>query len=84
MPRRFAWAPADGASGYHVEFFLGKSLVFAADTKGPQITIPAKWKFDRREHRFEPVAYRWYVWPIVLGKRTSRAVVQARLVVRDR
>jgi hypothetical protein len=83
-PRRFAWAPAEGATGYHVELFRGKSLVFAADTIGPKITVPAKWTFDGSEHQLEPGAYRWYVWPIVSGKRTTRAVVQARLVVRDR
>jgi hypothetical protein len=83
-PRRFAWAPADGASGYHVELFRGPSRVFAADTTRPQITIPAKWTFDGRQHRLEAVAYRWYVWPIVSGRRASKAVVQARLVVRDR
>jgi hypothetical protein len=83
-PQRLAWAPVARSSGYHVELFRGNSLVFATDTRSPTVTIPAKWSFDRREHVFEPVAYRWYVWPIVSGKRTTRAVVQARLVVRDR
>jgi hypothetical protein len=30
--RRFVWAPAPGATGYHVEFFRGSGLVFEADT----------------------------------------------------
>ena len=38
--RRFAWAPVAGATGYHVKFFRSDSLVFAADTTGPAITIP--------------------------------------------
>jgi hypothetical protein len=82
--RRFAWAPVPDASGYLVELFRGNSLVFAAKTARPAITIPAKWNFDRRVHRWEPLAYRWYVWSTVAGKRTTRAVVQARLVVQDR
>jgi hypothetical protein len=83
-PRRFAWAPTEGASGYHVELFRGTSRVFAEDTRRPEIVIPAKWTLGGRQYRLEPVAYRWYVWPVVSGRRTSRAVVQARLVVRDR
>lgn len=82
--RRFVWAPVEGASGYHVELFRKNSLVFAADTNRPEVTVSAKWKFRGSEHRWEAVAYRWYVWSIVSGKRTTRAVVQARLVVRDR
>jgi hypothetical protein len=82
--RRFVWAPVEGASGYHIELFRRNSLVFAANTIPPEVTVPAKWKFRGSEHRWEAVAYRWYVWSIVSGKRTTRAVVQARLVVRDR
>jgi hypothetical protein len=82
--RQFAWAPTDGASGYHMKLFQGNTLVFAADTVRPEITIPAKWNFNRRVFRFDSLEYRWYVWPIVSGKRTSQAVVQARLVVEDR
>jgi hypothetical protein len=82
--RRFVWAPIVGATGYHVELFDENSLVFAADTKQPEFSIPAKWKFDRREVSEGPLAYRWFVWPIVSGKRSSKAVVQATVVVRDR
>jgi hypothetical protein len=84
IPRLFAWAPADGASGYHVELFRGGSRVFAADTSRPQITIPAVWTQGGRRYRLEAVGYRWYVWPIVSGQRASQAIVQATLVVRDR
>jgi hypothetical protein len=77
-------SPTEGASGYHVELFRGTSRVFAEDTKRPEIVIPAKWTLGGRKFRLEPVAYRWYVWPVVSGRRASRAVVQARLVVRDR
>ncbi len=32
-PQRFAWAPTAGASGYHVELFLGSSRVFDEPTR---------------------------------------------------
>jgi len=82
--QRFAWAPTPGASAYHVELFRGPSKVFEADTKHPAMTIPARWVFDRRRQSLEPGTYRWYVWPLVLGKRASRAIVQSSLVVPTR
>jgi hypothetical protein len=82
--RRFVWAPVEDAAGYHVELFLGGARVFARNTTGAAIEIPAKWRFDGRPHELEAVAYDWYVWPIVAGKRSPTAVVQATLVVRDR
>ena len=83
-PQRFAWAPVAGASGYHVELFQAGTRVFGTDTTGPSLTIPARWTFGGRRYRLRAVEYRWYVWPIVSGTRSSKAVVQARLVVRDR
>ena len=84
MARRFVWAPVEDATGYHVELFLAGARVFANDTPGAEIEIPAKWRFDGRRHELEAVAYDWYVWPVVAGKRSPTAVVQATLVVRDR
>lgn len=80
-PRRFAWAPAANAVGYHVELFRGPSRVFAADTTRAQITIPARWRLDGRTYRLRPGEYRWYVWPVVAGRRGSQAIVRARLAV---
>jgi len=80
--RRFAWAPIDNASGYHVEFFRGPLRVLARNTSESQITIPAHWRVDRRRESFVPGDYRWYVWPIMSGQRASRAIVQAELAVR--
>ena len=82
--RRFAWAPVAGATGYHVKFFRRDSLVFAADTTGPGITIPAQRGFAERLHSLGSQEYRWYVWPIVAGRRAAEAVVQAKFVVSDR
>jgi hypothetical protein len=83
-PQRFAWAPVTGAGGYHVELHRDGSRVFAADTTRPAVTIPPSWTYAGRRYRLEAVEYRWYVWPIVSGRRTPKAVVQARLVVRNR
>ena len=83
-PQRFAWAPAPGASAYHLELFRGSSKVFEAETKRPAVTIPARWTFDQRKQSLEPGDYRWYVWPLVSGRRAARAIVQARLAVPPR
>ena len=78
---KFAWAPVANASGYHVELFRAGSRIFATNTSRPETPIPASWTFDGRRYRLEPAEYRWYVWPIVSGKRVAQAVVQAKLVV---
>ena len=80
-PQRFAWAPTAGASAYHVELFRGSSKVFEADTKRPDLTVPARWVFGQRSQSLEPGDYRWYVWPVIGGRRAVRAIVQAKLVV---
>jgi hypothetical protein len=79
--RRFAWAPAPGASGYHVEFFRGSVRAFSADTTGPELTVPARWKDAGKTRRLAAGEYRWYVWPVVSGTRASSAIVRATLVV---
>jgi hypothetical protein len=79
--RRFAWAPVAGSTGYHVELFRGSALVFRDETTKPEIVIRNRWRLDGRLRRLEPGSYRWYVWPLVNGRRTASAIVQARLVV---
>jgi len=79
--RRFAWAPVTGASGYHVEFFRGSARVFADETTDPLLTVPAKWTLDGSKRALWPGTYRWYVWPIVEGRRQPHAVVQATLSI---
>ena len=80
-PQRFAWAPTPSASAYHVELFRGSSKVFEGETKRPAMTIPSRWTFDQRRHSLEPGNYRWYVWPLVSGRRAATAIVQAKLTV---
>lgn len=80
-PRRFVWAPTVQASGYDVAIFRGSSLVFSARTTRPEVSLPASWMRGGRRQTFEPGAYRWYVWPVVSGRRASAAIVQAKLVV---
>ena len=79
-PRRFAWAPTS-SSGYHIELFRGSAIVFSEDTSAPQVTIPARWRYGGQRRSFAPGEYRWYVWPVVSGRRASQAIVQAKLVV---
>jgi hypothetical protein len=81
--RRFAWAPAPGAAGYHIEFFRGAMLAFSANTTKPQLTVPARWTEAKNSHSLISGEYRWYVWPVNSGgTRSSQAIVQATLVVR--
>jgi len=79
--RRFAWAPADGASGYRFELFRGSSRIFTAETSRPELLLPANWRVAGKRQTLRAGAYRWYVWPLVAGARSSAAIVQASLVV---
>ena len=83
-PHRFAWAPRPGASGYDVELFKRRELVFRATTSKPEIVIPRGWRLNGRTRRLEPGSYRWYVWSRIAGKRESTATVQATFVVPTR
>jgi hypothetical protein len=80
--RRFAWAPSPGVSGYHVELFRGATLIFSSDTKRAEVVVPRTWRFGGRAERLSPGGYRWYVWPVVSGRRASQAIVQAKLDIR--
>lgn len=79
--RRFAWAPTARASGYYIEFFRGGTRVYARESTRPTIEIPARWRYEGVERSFRPGTYRWYVWPVVGGQRTTRAVVQTTLSI---
>lgn len=82
-PRRFAWAPTQGASGYHVELFRREARIYAADTKEPQIAVPTHWTLKGHRYALTAGEYRWFVWPVVSGLRASSATVQATLTVSD-
>ena len=79
--RRFAWAPTQGASAYHVELFRHDARIFAADTKQPQLAIPARWQMNGRQQKLSAGEYRWLVWPVVSGRRTPSATVQTTLTI---
>jgi hypothetical protein len=79
--RRFAWAPTAGASGYHVEIYQGAERIFVGTTRRPQITVPKTWRQGETSKALRAGEYRWYVWPVVSGRRSSRAVVQASLSI---
>lgn len=79
--RRFAWAPVDGAVGYHVELFRGNDRVLARDTKEPVLELAPSWRYQGRTVTLKPGEYRWYVWPVTSSGRGTEAVVQAKLTV---
>jgi hypothetical protein len=79
--RRFAWAPVDGAVGYHVELFHGNDRVLARDTKEPVLELAPSWSYQGRTVTLTPGEYRWYVWPVTASGRGAEAVVQAKLTV---
>jgi hypothetical protein len=81
VPRTFAWAPVDRASGYRFELFRESSLVLRRDTRAPRLSVPTRWTFGGKERRLSRGTYRWYVWAVVDGKRGSSAIVQAALQV---
>jgi hypothetical protein len=82
VPYRFAWAPVAGASAYHVEFFRGTVRVFSGNVTRPELTIPARRRHDGTKRSLLPGEYRWYVWPVISGRRASQAVVGAKLTLR--
>jgi len=79
--RSFAWAPTPNASGYRVEFFRGPTRVYAKDTASPELTVPANWTYEGVAQSLRPGLYRWYVWPVIAGRRESRAVVQTTVSI---
>jgi hypothetical protein len=80
----FAWAPVEGATGYHVELFSGSSLVFETETRSAHMVVPRSWKYRGKRHRLSAGEYRWLVWAKDGRLRRSQAVVQALLVVSAR
>lgn len=77
--RRFAWAPVDGATGYHVELFRGADRVLAQETKEPVLELGSSWRYQGKTVQLTPGTYRWYVWPVTKSGRATEAVVQAKL-----
>ena len=80
-PRRFAWAPVAGAIGYHVELFKGADRVLEKETTEPVLELGSTWRYAGRTNRLTSGSYRWYVWPVTKGGRSTQAVVQATLDV---
>jgi hypothetical protein len=80
-PRRFAWAPVDGAVGYRVELFRGDDQVLVARTQVPAYELAPHWRHSGRDESLTSGSYRWYVWPVLSDGPADTAVVQARLTV---
>jgi hypothetical protein len=67
-----------------VELFKDSNRVFSGETTKSQVTIPARWHDGKQARSLEPGTYRWVVWPIVSGTRSSRAIVQSNVVIPSR
>ncbi len=80
-PRRFAWAPVDGAVAYRIELFRGTKQVLEERTKDPAYELVSPWRHAGRSERLTSGSYRWYVWPVFSTGAAANAVVQAKLVV---
>lgn len=80
-PRRFAWAPVDGAVGYRLELFRGDRQVFETRTKQPVYELSTRWRHNGQTETLTTGEYRWYVWPLLANGQSGAAVVQARLTV---
>lgn len=81
-PRRFAWAPVSGATGYRVEFFRDADLIYSVEVRRPHLELASSWTFRGQSYRLRAGRYRWYVWPVRSGRRDTQATVQADLLVR--
>jgi hypothetical protein len=80
-PRRFAWAPVDGAVGYRLELFRGNEQVLVARTQVPAYELAPHWRHRGHDESLTSGGYRWYVWPVLPDGPADTAVVQARLTV---
>jgi hypothetical protein len=80
--RRFVWAQDATASAYRFELFRGRKLILRRDTEAPYLQVPASWRSSGKTFALAPGSYRWYVWPIVDGRRSVQAIVQAALDIR--
>jgi hypothetical protein len=80
-PKRFAWAPVDGAVGYRFELFRGNKQVLEVRTKTPAYELARRWRHAGRAETLTKGEYRWFVWPLLPSGPAAAAVVQARLSV---
>ena len=80
-PKRFAWAPVDGAVGYRFELFRGDKQVLEVRTTTPAYELESSWRHGGKTETLTPGGYKWYVWPIFSSGPAAAAVVQARLSV---
>ena len=80
-PRQLAWAPVPDAEAYHVELYRDNTRIFAAETQRAVVTVPVRWTLNGKARTLAPGELRWYVWPLVDGRRSTTAIVQATLTI---
>ena len=79
--RAFGWPPVAHANSYLVDFYKGRTKIYAARRSKPTLTLPPQWTFRRHRYRLSPGRYRWRVRAILAGRR-EKVVVRATLQVR--
>ncbi len=81
VPRRLAWAPTPNAEGYHVELYRDNTRIFVAESPRAAVVVPVRWTLNGESRTLRPGELRWYVWPVVGGRRSTSAIVQATLTI---
>jgi hypothetical protein len=81
VPRRLAWAPTRNAEGYHVELYRDNTRIFVAESPRAAVVVPVRWTLNGKSRTLQPGELRWYVWPVVGGRRSTSAIVQATLTI---
>jgi hypothetical protein len=81
--RSFAWAPASGATAYHVEIRRGNRIVYSTRTRTTHISVRLR-TVVQKAAPLRPGTYRWYVWPLLGHERRRGAAVVATTFVVER
>jgi hypothetical protein len=63
------WDAVRGAGYYHVQLFRGAKRILGAWPSGPELALPAAWRWAGHRYRLSPGRYHWYVWE-GLGRRS--------------
>jgi hypothetical protein len=79
--RAFGWAPVAHATHYLVDFYKGRTKIYAARRPRPNLTLPPQWTFRGRRRHLAPGKYGWRVRAVLPGRR-AKVVVRAALQVR--
>lgn len=69
-PPVLRWTTVVGASYYNVQLWRNGKKILSAWPSTPRLALRARWTYSGRKYRLSAGTYRWYVWP-GLGSRAS-------------